>query len=60
MRYALAARNCKEFKPLTTQAEYVLPFWVFLQQPPLLISQRKDPEAVKIKDNDEIRGSKAS
>lgn len=36
----------KEVKQLTTQAEYVLPFWVFLQQPPLLISHRKAPEAV--------------
>lgn len=35
--------------PLTRQAEYVLPFWVFFQHPPLLIPQRNAPEAAKPK-----------
>lgn len=36
-----------EIGTLTTQAEYVLPSLVSFQQPPLLISQRKAPEAVQ-------------
>lgn len=34
-------------KSLTMQAEYALPFWVPFQQPPLFISHRNAPDAVK-------------